>query len=357
MVYLIIKSEEFFRGEDKHIYDFDLTKYKFVTKQHNQRFIPQSRLPNHTYLAVLNAQNKNLIVIAGPTAVGKTAVAIQLAQHFKTVVISADSRQVYREMNIGTAKPSPDELALVPHYFIDNLSITSNYDAAQYGREALAQVNTLFKHQDTVILCGGSGLYIKALCDGFDDIPDVPEEIRKELSDQYDQHGLSWLQQKLMELDPEHFKVIDQRNPHRLMRALEVKMGTGHSISFFRRNDKVEHSFSIIKVGLALDRALLYNQIDHRMDKMINEGLFEEAEKLYPFRSHNALQTVGYQEIFDYLEGKHDRDEAIRLLKRNSRRYAKRQLTWFKRDAEMRWFRPDEIDLILSFISASILKA
>ncbi len=293
----------------------------------------------------MESRLKQLIVIVGPTAVGKTDTAIRLAQQLKTVIISADSRQVYQEMYIGTAKPRPSELALVPHYFIDTLSIHQNYDAAQYGLEALAQINILFQKHDSVILCGGSGLYIKAVCEGFDTIPKVSETIRMSLIEKYEQNGLGWLQEQLKKLDLVHFEKIDSNNPQRLMRALEVKLGTGESISTFQRNTKLQHDFSIVKIGLELDREVLYERIDSRMDKMIAVGLFEEAEKLYPFKSHNALQTVGYQEIFDFMDGKHDREETIRLLKRNSRRYAKRQLTWFKRDKEIKWFNNQSLDI------------
>jgi len=295
----------------------------------------------------LKQKNKKLIVIVGPTAVGKTAVSIQLAQHFKTEIISADSRQIFSELTIGTAKPDEVELKTVQHHFINSHSIEENYDAAQFGEEALQTARQLFEKHDCVILCGGSGLYIKAMLEGFDDIPEVPDEIREELEVNFAQFGLEWLQQKMKELDPEHYQTIDQKNPHRLMRALEVKIGTGKSIADFRTQSKRQLSFDVVKIGLELPREVLYKRIDDRMDVMIAAGLFEEAEQLLPFRNHNALQTVGYQEIFDYLEGKYDRDEAIRLLKRNSRRYAKRQLTWFKRDETVRWFTPTAVSTII----------
>jgi len=282
--------------------------------------------------------------------VGKTAVAIQLAKRFQTEIISADSRQIFRELNIGTAKPDEEELAMVHHHFINSHSIHETYDAAQYGRDALELIHRLFEHQNFLILCGGSGLYINAVLEGFDDIPEVPDSIREELAEGFERNGLAWLQEKMIELDPEHFREIDQQNPHRLMRALEVKIGTGSSIGSFRKKQKREHPFHIHKVGLELPREELYERIDSRMDKMIADGLFEEAQQLFPFRNHNALQTVGYQEIFDFMEGKYDRDEAIRLLKRNSRRYAKRQLTWFKRDEEMQWFRPEPLQPVIDWI-------
>ncbi len=295
---------------------------------------------------------KRLIVIVGPTAVGKTAVAITLAKAFSTEIISADSRQIFKEMTLGTAKPTEIELAAVPHHFINSHSIKDSYDAGEYDRDALKLIHTLFQKHDTLILCGGSGLYIKAVCEGFDDIPSVPEQVRQELTTQYEKNGIEWLQQKVQELDPDHFATLDKHNPHRLMRALEVKIVTGESISHFQKKNKREHFFDIVRIGLELEREILYKRIDERMDNMIATGLFDEAKALYDFKDHNALQTVGYQEVFDFMDGKYDRDETIRLLKRNSRRYAKRQLTWFKRDVDITWFNPNSIDSILKFLSS-----
>jgi tRNA dimethylallyltransferase len=295
-------------------------------------------------------RDKKLIVVVGPTAVGKTSVAIQLARHFQTEIISADSRQIFKELTIGTAKPSEEELASVKHHFINSHSINEKYDAAQYGRDVLELIHQLFKKYDYLILCGGSGLYVKAVLEGFDDIPEVPEEVREELNRQYEQGGISWLQEKMKEIDPELFETIDQQNPHRLMRALEVKIGTGMSISSFRTKAKLQHSFSIVKIGLELPREVLNQRIDDRMDQMIRDGLFAEAESVFSFKNQQALQTVGYQEIFDFMEGKYDREEAIRLLKRNSRRYAKRQMTWFKRDSEIVWMNPVNIERIVELV-------
>lgn len=292
-----------------------------------------------------------LIVIVGPTAVGKTAVAIEVAERLKTEIISADSRQIYKELTIGTAKPDEAELQRVPHHFINSHSIQEDYDAASYGREALALIHQLFETHTHLVLCGGSGLYVKAVLEGFDDIPDVPDEIREQLTENFERHGIAWLQEQMRQLDPEHFATLDQQNPHRLMRALEVKIGTGQSIASFRRQAKLEHPFQVIKIGLELPREVLYKRIDDRMDQMIAAGLFEEAQQLYPYRNHNALQTVGYQEIFNYIDNQYDREEAIRLLKRNSRRYAKRQLTWFKRDEETVWMNPQDIQAILNLIN------
>jgi len=295
---------------------------------------------------------KKLIVVAGPTAVGKTAMAIRLAERYETSVISADSRQFYREMNIGTAKPSQEELARVPHHFVNSHSIADDYDAATYAADVDNLLPELFQKKDYVLMCGGSGLYIKAVCEGFDDMPDVPEEIRQNLIAAFEEHGIGWLQEKMRELDPEAFAVLDQQNPHRLIRALEVRIASGRSILSFRTHQRRQHPFTIKKIALALPREELYARIDLRMDKMIETGLFEEARSLYKWREKNALQTVGYQEIFDMMDGLYNEEECIRLLKRNSRRYAKRQLTWFRRDTEFAWFHPDDIPGMITYIEA-----
>jgi tRNA dimethylallyltransferase len=294
-----------------------------------------------------------LIAVVGPTAVGKTRLAIELALRFKTEIISADSRQVYRELDIGVAKPSPDELSKVRHYFVGTTPITDSYDAARFGDEALNVINGIHADRMHVILCGGSGLYIKALLEGFDPMPQVPDEVRQRIIDTYDANGIEWLQAEVEAGDPDYFEVVDKRNPQRLMRALEVIHATGLRLSALRTQYKRKLPFTIIKIGLQLDRSDLYNRIDVRVDEMIQNGLFEEATALFPQRSLNALQTVGYQEIFGFLEGKYDKAEAIRLLKRNTRRYAKRQMTWFRRDKDIRWFRPEEENAIVHYIEQS----
>lgn len=303
-----------------------------------------------SYISQLDREKKTLIVVIGPTGVGKTAVAIQLAQRFDTEVISADSRQIFKEMTIGTAKPTLEELKMVPHHFINTHSITDDYDAAAYGRDALALISQRFQEHDILILCGGSGLYVKGVVEGFDDIPEVSADIRERLMQHYERYGLEWLQREMQKLDPGHFSIIDQKNPHRLIRALEVRIGTGSSIASFRKQSKMHHDFEIVRIGLELPREQLYQRIDERMDRMIDRGLFEEASGLYQYRDRQALQTVGYQEIFDFMDHKYNREEAIRLLKRNSRRYAKRQLTWFKRDRDVTWFSPEEPEAIFEFI-------
>lgn len=301
----------------------------------------------------MDFSKKKLIVIVGPTAVGKTALAIQVAKEFRTAIISADSRQIYRELTIGTAKPTEAEIKEVPHFFINSHSVLEDYDAARFGEEALLTIYSLFEAHDHVVVCGGSGLYIKALLEGFDDIPEVPDAVRDQLIEDFETKGLLWLQNKMRELDPEYFKTIDQKNPMRLMRALEVKIATGKSISSFQKKAAKMLPFGVIRIGLEVERARLYERIDTRMDEMITHGLFEEALGLYPFKEKNALQTVGYQEIFGFMDGQYDRQEAIRLLKRNSRRYAKRQLTWFKRDETIKWFNPLNLQPILGYIKSS----
>ena len=290
---------------------------------------------------------KKLVVIVGPTAVGKTSAAVQVAAFLQTEIISADARQIFREMNLGTAKPSSSDLIEIPHHFINSHSIHDVYDAASFGRDALALINDLFTRHNFVVMCGGSGLYIKAVCEGFDDIPEVPSEIRDGLIREFETAGLGTLQEMLKRLDPDHFQTIDTQNPQRLIRALEVMIGTGMSISAFHNKSRLVHDFRIIKFGLEVSRDELYKRIDQRMDAMIDAGLFDEAKQLLPFRHLNALQTVGYQEIFGFFDGIYDRDECIRLLKRNSRRYAKRQLTWFKRDPDIIWLDPANIDKII----------
>lgn len=295
-----------------------------------------------------------MIVIAGPTAVGKTDLAITVAKKLKTEIISADSRQFFREMEIGTAKPSASALEEVPHHFVNSHSIGEEYDAAQFANDALKKIEEIFEQKDACVMCGGSGLYIKAACEGFDDIPEIPATVRESLIKNYETNGIEWLQEQMRKEDPDYFQLIDQQNPHRVIRALEVKIGTGKSLSFFFGNKKRDHDFNILKIGLELPREILYERIDTRMDQMIADGLFEEVKKLYPFRDHQALQTVGYKEIFDHLDGLYDREESIRLLKRNSRRYAKRQLTWFKKDKEFVWFDARKQNDILEFIEGEV---
>lgn len=295
-----------------------------------------------------------LILVVGPTAVGKTNLCLNLAKKFDTEIISCDSRQFYREMNLGTAKPTREELNQVPHHMINSHSIEENYDVKSFEEDALELLDQLFLKHKVVIMTGGSGLFADAVTEGMDEMPEIPAGIREEVIKEYQEKGLEFLQNEVKRLDPEYFEIVDQQNPQRLMRALEVCRGTGKSFSSFRVKSKIERPFETIKIGLNRDRDELYSRIDLRMDQMVEAGLFEEAESLFDKRHLNSLQTVGYQEIFGMMEGKYDREEAIRLLKRNSRRYAKRQLTWFRRDEKIHWFHPDQEDEIIALIENQI---
>jgi tRNA dimethylallyltransferase len=295
------------------------------------------------------------VILAGPTAVGKTSLSIELAKRFQTEIISADSRQFFKEMEIGTAKPTEEEMDGVTHHFINSHSIHDNYNVGQFEKDALKKLDQLFQKHDVVFVVGGSGLYVKALCEGIDDMPVIPAEIRQKLNAEFEQNGIEYLQNEVAKCDPEYFKIVDQQNPQRLIRALELYYATGKNMSFYRtQQNKVERPFNIIKIGLERTREELYDRINLRMDQMISEGLFEEAEKLYHYRNLNALQTVGYSEIFGFLNGEYDREEAIRLLKRNSRRYAKRQMTWFKRDPEFVWFSAEDKGKVIDYLESKI---
>lgn len=291
-----------------------------------------------------------VILIAGPTAVGKTAFAISLAQQFNTEIISADSRQCYKEMKIGVARPSAEELALVKHHFIASHSVTEDLNAGSFEKYALAAADEIFQKNKVAVMVGGTGLYIKAFCEGIDPMPVVPDEVRKQVTDGYAQKGLIWLQKELQQKDPAFWQVAEQQNPQRLMRALEVLYATGQSIMVYRTAKKVERPFKVIKIGLELPKEILHERIHSRVDQMMKDGLLEEVRSLFPYRSHNALQTVGYREIFEQLDGKVNPEEAITHIKTNTRQYAKRQLTWFKKDAEIEWISPaaENIALVAS---------
>ena len=292
-----------------------------------------------------------LIVVVGPTAVGKTAISIKLAENYNTEIVSADARQCYREMTIGTAKPSPEELATVKHHFVDTYTIHKELSAGKFELEALETIRLIHEKGPYCVMTGGSGLYVQAVCDGFDPMPKVDPQVRQQLNQQYAEHGLTSLLEKLRAIDPIYYEQVDKENPQRVIRGLEVHLATGKAYSEYRAGDKVQRPFSTVKIGLHMERELLYQRIEKRVDRMIEEGLFEEARPLYPFRTLNALQTVGYKELFGYFEGSYDRDEAIRLLKRNTRRYAKRQLTWFRKDTDVVWFQPEEGDQIIAFVN------
>jgi len=295
---------------------------------------------------------KTLITIVGPTVVGKTSFAIDLALKYSTEIISADSRQIYRQLKIGTAKPTHTQLALVKHHFIDYLNIDEDFNAGEFEKRAIETILDIFTRKDIAIMCGGSGLYINAVCHGIDEIPTVEPDLRELLIATFEKEGLAPLINELKLHDPQYYKQVDRSNPQRIIRALEVIRSTGKPYSKFRKRKNPKRPFRIIKIGLELDRSELYDSVDKRMDMMIKNGLFEEAKELFSYKELNALQTVGYKEIFGYLEGEYGKVEAIRLLKRNSRRYAKRQLTWFKKDDEVQWFNAGEVDAIMNYINS-----
>ncbi|MDG1277376.1 MAG: tRNA (adenosine(37)-N6)-dimethylallyltransferase MiaA [Algoriphagus sp.] len=295
-----------------------------------------------------------LILIVGPTAVGKTELCINLAKKYQTEILSCDSRQFYREMNLGTAKPTSEELKSVPHHFINSRSIEEDYDVKQFEQDAITLLEQLFAKKNVVIMTGGSGLFADAVVNGLDEMPTIDSRIREQVIKDYQEKGIAFLQSEVQKMDPDYFEMVDQLNPQRLMRALEVIRGTGKPFSSFRIKKKADRPFKVIKIGLERPRPELYERIERRMDQMIQAGLFDEADALFGKRHLNSLQTLGYTEIFDFLEGKYDRAEAIRLLKRNSRRYAKRQLTWFKKDPDIKWFNPENQIDIFNFISDQI---
>lgn len=297
------------------------------------------------------SSDNTLVVITGPTAVGKTALTIELARHYHTPVINADSRQIYRELRIGTAAPSEEQLQQAKHYFVGNKSIHDYYNASMYEQDVLEILKE--EPSDTNILSGGSMMYIDAVCNGIDDIPTVREDIREEMKRRYEEEGLEALCEDLRRLDPEHYAIVDRQNYRRVIHALEICYQTGRTYTSFRTQSKKERPFRIVKIGLNRDRDELYNRINTRVDAMMEQGLLHEAESLYDQRQLNALNTVGYKEMFDYMDGRWSLDEAVERMKGNTRRYARKQLTWFKRDEEVRWFHPDQMDEILNYIEVT----
>lgn len=290
---------------------------------------------------------KTLIVIVGPTAVGKTRVSIELAKQLNCEIVSCDSRQFFKEMSIGTAKPTKEEMDGVVHHFVDSHSIHTPYSVGDFEREGLAKLEELFHEKDVAIMVGGSGLYVKAICEGFDDFPEIDSSVRETLNRRIEMEGIEPLQEQLKSLDPAHYSKIDIHNTQRIIRALEVCIGSGKPYSSFTTNKVNKRPFNIIKIGINLEREKLYERINLRVDLMMQAGLLEEAKSLYPFKEINALQTVGYKELFDFFEDKTSLKGATELIKQNTRRYAKRQLTWFKRDETMVWFEPSDLSLIL----------
>ncbi len=318
-------------------YEFGNTKYSTESMaQSDARLRPHSAF-NIQHSAL---KNKTLIVIAGPTASGKTDYSIELAKKLKTVILSADSRQFYKEMSIGTAAPTEEELSQVKHYFVHHISIEDKYDVADYERDALQLLDELFKTHDSVVMTGGSGLFIDAVCHGIDAMPDIQPETREIVEELLKKGGLKALQDEVQHLDPEYFAIVDQQNPRRLQRALEVCYQTGQTFTSFRSGNTVQRDFDIKKYALLWDRQALIERIDRRVDMMMKQGLLEEAKALYPKRHLNALNTVGYKELFVYFDGQCTLDEAVEQIKIHTRQYAKRQMTWLRKDTSYQWVIP-----------------
>ena len=290
--------------------------------------------------------------MTGPTAVGKTDVCLQVARQFDIPIINADSRQLFRELKIGTAAPTEEQMAQVKHYFVGSLSIGDYYSASMYEQDVLQLLDTLFQDSDYALLSGGSMMYIDAVCNGIDDIPTVDDKTRDTLKRRLEEEGLEPLVEELHQLDPEHWAIVDRQNPRRVVHALEICMMTGKTYTSFRKAEKKERPFQIIKIGLNRDREELYHRINVRVDQMMAQGLLNEVRAMNEYRNVNALNTVGYKELFNYLDGLWTLDEAVERIKGNTRRYARKQLTWFKRDLQMRWFHPDDIQNMLTYISS-----
>lgn len=305
-----------------------------------------------TTTTTMSIKRGTLIVIAGPTGSGKSALAVRIAQHYNAPIISTDSRQFYRGLAIGTAQPTKEELAAAKHYFIADREVEDDFNSGKYETEALRLLDELFKDNEYVVAVGGSGLYIQALCDGMDAMPEANDEVRQQLKERLQNEGLAVLADELRQRDPEYYDRVDKSNPARVMRALEVCIVTGRTYTEQRSGEKAERSFNIIKIATDMPRDILYNRINRRVDMMVAEGLVEEVRRVYHKRHLNALQTVGYREMFDYLDGITTLDEAIELIKRNSRHYAKRQMTWFRRDTQFSWFAPSDLDTIIAHIDS-----
>ncbi len=295
-----------------------------------------------------------LIIITGPTGIGKTNLSVKLAQKFNTEIISADSRQIYKEMSIGTAVPSPKELKLVRHHFIQNISIHEYYNVSRYENEAISVIGELHKKNKFVILTGGTGLYINAICKGIDLMPDPDPEIRQKLNRTFEKNGIISLQKQLQILDPEYYKSVDLNNPARLIRALEICIQTNRTYSSFRKTKDKVRNFKTIKIALNMKRELLYERINKRVISMVNEGLIKEAKLLYSHRNLTALKTVGYQELFDAFDGKHSIEEGVKYIQNSSRRYARKQISWIRRDSEYQWFNPKQIEEITHYIESKL---
>lgn len=293
---------------------------------------------------------KTLIVITGPTAVGKTALCLDVAKHFDIPIINADSRQIFRELKIGTARPTEEQMRQVHHDFVGMLGLEDYYSASLFEQQVLALLEQQFLTRDYALMAGGSMMYIDAVCDGIDDIPTIDEETRATMKRRLAEEGLEALCEELRQLDPEYYEIVDRQNPRRVVHALEICQMTGKTYSSFRKREKRERPFDIIKIGLNRPREELYERINKRVDQMMADGLLEEARSLYPKRHLNALNTVGYKELFDYLDGRWPLEEAVERIKGNTRRYARKQLTWYKKDEQIRWFHPDDTEQIINYI-------
>ena len=296
-------------------------------------------------------RGKKLIVLTGPTAVGKTAVSLDIAKHFGIPVINADSRQIFKELKIGTARPTEEEMQEVKHYFVGTLGIEDYYSASLYEQQVLELLEKEFQSHDYALLSGGSMMYIDAVCDGIDDIPTIDNDTRALMKQRLKDEGLEALVEELKRLDPEYYEIVDRQNPRRVVHALEICVMTGQTYTSFRKRSKKERPFRIIKIGLDRPREELYNRINARMDQMMSDGLLDEVKQLYPKKELNALNTVGYKELFDYLDGRWPLEEAVERIKGNTRRYARKQLTWYKKDEQIRWFHPDDKQAIINYIS------
>ena len=305
-----------------------------------------------TMATTMSSKRGTLVVVVGPTGSGKSALAVKLATHLCAPIISTDSRQVYRGMPIGTAQPKREELAAAKHYFIADREVEDDFNCGKYETEALALLERLFTENDYVVAVGGSGLYVQALCEGMDDLPDADPALRENLKQRLEREGLESLVAELRTLDAKYAEEVDLCNPARVMRALEVCLATGRPYSEQRKGVTAKRPFNIIKIGTDMPRDVLYDRINRRVDMMVEEGLEAEARTMYPKRHLNALQTVGYRELFEYFDGNCSFEEAVELVKRNSRRYAKRQLTWFRRDANTAWFNPSDLDAIFEYIKS-----
>ncbi|MDO7745037.1 MAG: tRNA (adenosine(37)-N6)-dimethylallyltransferase MiaA [Pedobacter sp.] len=304
-----------------------------------------------------HGSNKTLIVVVGPTAIGKTALSIVLAQHFATEIISADSRQFFKEMEIGTAKPSAEELSAATHHFINSHHIDTLFSIGDFETEVLQLTANLFENRETLIMVGGSGLYIDAVCNGLDQLPDTDLNVREQLNTLLMTHGIAEIRKQLEQADPEYYAKVDQFNPQRMIRGLEFFLSTGEKFSGYMTNNRKSRPFNVVKIGLNTDRALLYDRINSRVDLMMKNGLLKEVQQLTPYRDLNALKTVGYSELFNYLDGTITLEEAINKIKQNTRRFAKRQLTWFRKDDQIHWFEPNEDLAVINYLENTLKQA